>query len=1404
MGKRTGGTNQKRGNMKRIIFYFTFLVIFSQIVCAVNVLEIDFSIGSDDIVNLNEMRVRDNVLPSPFFIPGDYTLRILDSNGNILINESLGVNFCKMSSPPICYDKTSAYFALEFSENMKVFKLFHEEMEIFQTNIILCNNDGVCNGFEDFLSCPQDCPLGSNDVICLPDEDGICDPDCGEGVDPDCVQEFYPYAGEDVETMFKESVSFHGEVTNPGAGTYTYEWFFGDDGSTETGQDVTHVFEDYGVFAVELKVTNQEGISKTDTLLVTAESCSLKDFTITESVKLKSYEICELPMDGASLAADDIVFDCNGAQVLLNRGASWGLGFSFNNRRNVTIKNCLVSGRSPNKDYGVLGLNSEDVTILNSSFSLMDESVKLKSINGVNILGNKFNDITDGIRVIESTDVHISDNSLADVEYGIDTSESNYVYVLDNEFNRVMFAIYLFASQYSQEDAYIAGNVIRDTSIGIAFGSNDLIEARNAVIEDNFISNVTGEVLDGIPVGFGIAVLSFVGEEPEGDLTYSLVRNVTVKNNRVEDAFNGIALISSNWQNMAFSSILQDVYVESNNVSDAELHGISTSNWIGGDEKAIIRNVFIDSNYVNSLQYNPVNIYDVESLSVFNNFLKSPKPEIAAIDLHNTIYASIYHNSMDGFVWLGNTKSSRIINNVIKGYYNGVYSWNSQNIGIVENDISIEPPVGSWGEAVYDENSKNFSVQDNILRGPYSNMSGGVFLRSTEESLVENNSLEGFQEGIVIGTNDSKVANNRIVWGPRGIIVPSWAAAPDQSFSISVEDNIIDGKNVGPPYQDYPIGIYSPFKSDQGILSVRRNKVYNIGDPDNPWPMDYDSNLGRGIRIDTNNSVVEDNYVENTTWAGIASNDASNIIFRNNVLKNAFGMYTRAYNEKCYNNLFENNVVVGGSSAGVGGGGIEVRGCDNDIVRNNSVSEVNAGIRTRKQFDFLPNNVLIENNVVTKPEIARVFLDNWWRDNVHGIFLDDGGDNNIVRNNFIDMYPSGWPKCNNSNGILVLSDSDRSDNILIENNIIKNVGNTSWIEEKTMEPPYPNWESGLYARSVYNLIFQNNYIEHVTGFAFECNFCNNSKATNNFANFSSGIEIGRIYGDYGEGNSITHNVITGSLYTPNFGVYFRNQENGYAAYNNISFSMYGLRFTNTRNSLAEFNTISDLNTSSILPEEPPVALAFSGDSSSNTMKENTVYHDENYTIYLGEYTSYNTVTKNLFATATRKYNRDLGFNNSVFDNLWPALKADTDGDGIFDEEDNCPEVYNPLQEDMDQDGVGDVCDNCPEVYNPDQLDSDSNGIGDACEITELSPYELKLEALNKLKALRTGRKCPRWFWWWGKKCRDEHRLNQAIYFLERSLNNEYWVDNHTLDPRLGHKVFDYEMKAVGQLMKIER
>jgi hypothetical protein len=90
------------------------------------------------------------------------------------------------------------------------------------------------------------------------------------------------------------------------------------------------------------------------------------------------------------------------------------------------------------------------------------------------------------------------------------------------------------------------------------------------------------------------------------------------------------------------------------------------------------------------------------------------------------------------------------------------------------------------------------------------------------------------------------------------------------------------------------------------------------------------------------------------------------------------------------------------------------------------------------------------------------------------------------------------------------------------------------------------------------------------------------------------------------------------------------------------------------------------------------------------------------------------------------------------DGLGDVCDPDIDGDELLNEDDNCPYVYNPLQADMDSDEIGDLCDpevdgdgalnendNCPVIYNPLQENADSDSLGDLCDnCTEAyNPYQ---------------------------------------------------------------------------------
>ncbi len=82
-----------------------------------------------------------------------------------------------------------------------------------------------------------------------------------------------------------------------------------------------------------------------------------------------------------------------------------------------------------------------------------------------------------------------------------------------------------------------------------------------------------------------------------------------------------------------------------------------------------------------------------------------------------------------------------------------------------------------------------------------------------------------------------------------------------------------------------------------------------------------------------------------------------------------------------------------------------------------------------------------------------------------------------------------------------------------------------------------------------------------------------------------------------------------------------------------------------------------------------------------------------------------------------------------------SSSIDSDGDGVYNFEDNCPEDHNPAQTDTDNDSIGDACDydddndgildvfdNCHFIANANQSDVDFDFIGDACDVCPFDTY----------------------------------------------------------------------------------
>lgn len=111
------------------------------------------------------------------------------------------------------------------------------------------------------------------------------------------------------------------------------------------------------------------------------------------------------------------------------------------------------------------------------------------------------------------------------------------------------------------------------------------------------------------------------------------------------------------------------------------------------------------------------------------------------------------------------------------------------------------------------------------------------------------------------------------------------------------------------------------------------------------------------------------------------------------------------------------------------------------------------------------------------------------------------------------------------------------------------------------------------------------------------------------------------------------------------------------------------------------------------------------------------------------------VTNSLSATVTTAYTHQV----VTADN-----RVDSDTDGLYDHQDNCPLVANSDQADSDLDFVGDICDpdddndgvadvidNCPLAANSDQKDTDGNGVGDGCDAVALPFMFMLLDKIDR-------------------------------------------------------------------------
>ena len=112
----------------------------------------------------------------------DFSLRVQDYQTSFPIDFTI-------TDPPTKVDSMLIVSRLPYTDTGMLEVLYQNEVIMSYDLSELCNANNRCDNFENYLSCPDDCPLPIPDGICVPAEDTICDPDCDTRTDLDCIEQ---------------------------------------------------------------------------------------------------------------------------------------------------------------------------------------------------------------------------------------------------------------------------------------------------------------------------------------------------------------------------------------------------------------------------------------------------------------------------------------------------------------------------------------------------------------------------------------------------------------------------------------------------------------------------------------------------------------------------------------------------------------------------------------------------------------------------------------------------------------------------------------------------------------------------------------------------------------------------------------------------------------------------------------------------------------------------------------------------------------------------------------------------------------------------------------------------------------------------------------------------------------
>jgi hypothetical protein len=167
--------------MKKIILFLVLCMLLIGNAMAYEGLTVSFELKDSGTITLST--IEEDYFESENI--GTYRYVFFNENGNAIKDENFYVEFWDGFEK-----RSSIIFSLSVkSEDVGVLEIYDDsEKQIYKEDIgeLICNKDGKCTGFENYVFCPEDCSADSEDGYCNAERNAVCDPDCGD-YDIDCT-----------------------------------------------------------------------------------------------------------------------------------------------------------------------------------------------------------------------------------------------------------------------------------------------------------------------------------------------------------------------------------------------------------------------------------------------------------------------------------------------------------------------------------------------------------------------------------------------------------------------------------------------------------------------------------------------------------------------------------------------------------------------------------------------------------------------------------------------------------------------------------------------------------------------------------------------------------------------------------------------------------------------------------------------------------------------------------------------------------------------------------------------------------------------------------------------------------------------------------------------------------------